>query len=55
MTITDCIYHGDHMRVQLKRGDFTFMVRCERLSGDWTVGAPVVLSFDPRDCRVLVP
>lgn len=53
MTITDCIYHGDHMRVQLARGNFTFTARCERLAGDWTVGAPVVVSFDPRDCTVL--
>jgi putative spermidine/putrescine transport system ATP-binding protein len=55
MTITDCIYHGDHMRVQLARGNFTFTARCERLAGDWTVGAPVVVSFDPRDCTVLTP
>ncbi len=53
MTITDCIYHGDHMRVQLARGNSSFTARCERLSGNWTVGAPVVVSFDPRDCTVL--
>jgi putative spermidine/putrescine transport system ATP-binding protein len=55
MTITDCIYHGDHMRVQLVRDNFTFTARCERLAGTWTVGAPVVVSFDPRDCTVLAP
>jgi putative spermidine/putrescine transport system ATP-binding protein len=55
MTIADCIYHGDHMRVQLARGDFRFTARCERLVGDLTIGAPVVVSFDPRDCTVLVP
>ncbi|MEZ0167995.1 ABC transporter ATP-binding protein [Microvirga sp. TS319] len=55
MMITDCIYHGDHMRVQLARGNFTFTARCERLAGDWTVGTPVVVSFDPRDCTVLTP
>jgi putative spermidine/putrescine transport system ATP-binding protein len=55
MTIADCIYHGDHMRVQLTRGEFTFTARCERLSGDWTAGAPVVVTFDPSDCTVLVP
>ena len=53
MTIADCIYHGDHMRVQLKRDSFMFTARCERLAGNWTVGAPVVVSFDPRDCTVL--
>ncbi|WP_262299247.1 ABC transporter ATP-binding protein [Microvirga sesbaniae] len=53
MTITDCIYHGDHMRVQLARDDFSLVARCERLAGHWTVGAPVVASFDPRDCTVL--
>ncbi len=55
MTIADCIYHGDHMRVQLRRDSFTFTARCERLGGSWTVGAPVVVSFDPRDCTVLAP
>lgn len=55
MMIADCIYHGDHMRVQLKRNNFTFTARCERLAGNWTVGAPVVVSFDPRDCTVLAP
>jgi len=55
MTIADCIYHGDHMRVQLRRDSFTFTARCERLAGNWTVGAPVVVSFDPRDCTVLAP
>jgi putative spermidine/putrescine transport system ATP-binding protein len=55
MTIADCIYHGDHMRVQLARGDIRFTARCERLAGDLTIGAPVVVSFDPRDCTVLIP
>jgi putative spermidine/putrescine transport system ATP-binding protein len=55
MTIADCIYHGDHMRVQLARGGFTFTARCERLSGDWIVGAPVVVTFQPDDCTVLIP
>jgi putative spermidine/putrescine transport system ATP-binding protein len=55
MTIADCIYHGDHMRVRLERGNFNFTARCERLAGNWTVGAPVIVSFDPRDCTVLAP
>jgi len=55
MTIADCIYHGDHMKVQLARGGLTFTARCERLSGDWTIGAPVVVTFQPGDCTVLVP
>jgi putative spermidine/putrescine transport system ATP-binding protein len=55
MTIADCIYHGDHMRVQLERDKLAFMARCERHAGNWTVGAPVVVSFDPRDCTVLTP
>jgi putative spermidine/putrescine transport system ATP-binding protein len=53
MTIVDCIYHGDHMRVQLARDDFSLVARCERLAGNWTVGAPIVASFDPSDCTVL--
>ena len=53
MIIADCIYHGDHMRVQLTRDDFSLVARCERLAGHWTVGAPVVASFDPGDCTVL--
>jgi putative spermidine/putrescine transport system ATP-binding protein len=53
MTIADCVYHGDHIRVQLAKGDIAFVARRERLMGDWAVGAPVVASFDPRDCTVL--
>ena len=53
MTIVDCIYHGDHMRVQLARDDFSLVARCERLAGNWTVGTPTVASFDPSDCTVL--
>jgi putative spermidine/putrescine transport system ATP-binding protein len=53
MTIADCVYHGDHMRVQLVRDGINFVARCERLAGDWTVGAPVMVSFDPHDCTVL--
>jgi putative spermidine/putrescine transport system ATP-binding protein len=44
---------GDHMRVQLTRDDFSLVARCERLAGSWTVGAPVVASFNPSDCTVL--
>jgi putative spermidine/putrescine transport system ATP-binding protein len=53
MTIADCVYHGDHIRVQLAKGDISFVARRERLMGDWAIGAPVVASFDPRDCTVL--
>jgi putative spermidine/putrescine transport system ATP-binding protein len=55
MTIADCVYHGDHIRVQLGRGDIKFVARRERLMGEWAVGAPVVASFDPRDCTVVAP
>lgn len=54
MTIADCIYHGDHMRVQLARRDLALTARCERHAGNWTAGAPVAVSFDPQDCTVLV-
>jgi putative spermidine/putrescine transport system ATP-binding protein len=53
MTIADCVYHGDHIRVQVVKGDINFVARRERLMGDWEIGAPVVVSFDPRDCTIL--
>jgi putative spermidine/putrescine transport system ATP-binding protein len=53
MTIADYVYHGDHIRVQLAKGGIHFVARRERLMGDWAIGAPVVASFDPRDCTVL--
>jgi putative spermidine/putrescine transport system ATP-binding protein len=53
MKIADCVYHGDHIRVQLVGRDISLVARCERLAGHWTVGTPVVASFDPQDCTVL--
>jgi putative spermidine/putrescine transport system ATP-binding protein len=55
MTIADCVYRGDHIRVQLCKGDIKFVARRERLMDEWAVGAPVIVSFDPRDCTVLAP
>ncbi|WP_207461734.1 ABC transporter ATP-binding protein [Azospirillum sp. SYSU D00513] len=53
VTISDCVYHGDHMRVQLASGPLGLVARCERLAGDWAVGTPVTAGFDPADLTVL--
>lgn len=53
VTVADCIYHGDHMRLVLKSGTIELVARAERLAGDWAVGTEAVASFDPQDCTVL--
>ncbi|GGG41486.1 ABC transporter ATP-binding protein [Chelatococcus composti] len=53
VTVADCIYHGDHMRLVLKSGSLELVARAERLAGDWPVGTEAVASFDPQDCTVL--
>ncbi|MEN2977086.1 ABC transporter ATP-binding protein [Tistrella bauzanensis] len=53
--VTDCIYQGDHLRVQLDGGGHGFTVRLDRKSREWQPGAQVHATFQPADCRVIAP
>lgn len=52
-TISDCVYQGDHLRVQLNEDAHRFVVRLDRRSPEWETGAPVVACFQPSDCWMI--
>ena len=49
-SVADIVYQGDHLRVQLDSKAFDFIVRQDRKSREWPVGAPVTASFAAKDC-----
>ncbi|NEJ22685.1 polyamine ABC transporter ATP-binding protein [Rhizobium leguminosarum] len=51
--VADCVYQGDHLRVQLDSGGHGFVVRLDRKSDEWQPGAQVFAEFQPSDCRVI--
>ena len=53
--VADCVYQGDHLRVQLDGAGHGFIVRLDRKSREWQPGAEVVAQFQPIDCRVIAP
>ncbi|MEP9373555.1 ABC transporter ATP-binding protein [Mesorhizobium sp. KR1-2] len=53
--VADCVYQGDHLRVQLDGSAHGFIVRLDRKSREWQPGAEVVAEFRPADCRVIAP
>ena len=53
--ITDCVYQGDHLRVQLATKGPELVVRLDRKSREWPVGTEVVAGFDARDCWIIAP
>jgi putative spermidine/putrescine transport system ATP-binding protein len=52
-TVTDAVYHGDHLRVQLDEGAFGFVVKTDRKGGEFAPGDKVLVSFAPSDCWML--
>ncbi|QRM57330.1 ABC transporter ATP-binding protein [Sinorhizobium sp. BG8] len=54
-TVADCVYQGDHLRVQLDGAGHDFVVRLDRKAHEWRPGSPVVAEFRPGDCRVIAP
>jgi putative spermidine/putrescine transport system ATP-binding protein len=52
-TVSDCVYHGDHVRVRLGEDGCGLVAKAERHGRGWPVGAPVVAAFEPADCWVL--
>jgi len=53
--VADCVYQGDHLRVQLDGSAHDFVVRLDRKSREWQPGTEVVAEFKPADCRVIAP
>lgn len=51
--VADCVYQGDHLRIQLRSEDHDLIVRLDRKSPEWAKGAKVVAEFQPSDCWVI--
>jgi putative spermidine/putrescine transport system ATP-binding protein len=52
-TVTDAVYHGDHLRIQLDESAFGFVVKADRNLAEFGPGDRVVVSFAPSDCWML--
>jgi putative spermidine/putrescine transport system ATP-binding protein len=53
-TVTDCVYQGDHLRVQLSgAGDVSYVARLDRKSPEPHRGTQVTALFSPGDCKVI--
>ena len=51
--VIDCVYQGDHLRVQLDGNGNSIVARLGRKSHEWPIGANVVAEFQPSDCWVI--
>ncbi|MGA0564706.1 ABC transporter ATP-binding protein [Ancylobacter sp. VNQ12] len=55
VSVTDSIYQGDHLRVQLEGRGQRFIARRDRRAAEWGTGARVHATFAPEDCWVIIP
>jgi putative spermidine/putrescine transport system ATP-binding protein len=54
-TVSDCVYQGDHLRVQLEGADgMSYIARLDRKSPEPPRGARVTALFHPQDCKVIM-
>jgi putative spermidine/putrescine transport system ATP-binding protein len=52
--VTDSVYQGDHLRVQLAGpGNASYVMRLDRRSSEPQRGAQVTAFFNPEDCKVI--
>ncbi|MCO4318010.1 ABC transporter ATP-binding protein [Phyllobacterium sp. 21LDTY02-6] len=52
-TVSDIVYHGDHLRLLLSCEGASFVAKTDRSAQPPAVGAAVDLSFQPADCWVI--
>jgi putative spermidine/putrescine transport system ATP-binding protein len=53
-TVADCVYQGDHLRVQLTGASGrSYIARLDRKSAEPARGAKVTACFSPDDCKVI--
>jgi putative spermidine/putrescine transport system ATP-binding protein len=53
-TVADCVYQGDHLRIQLTGANgASYVARLDRKSAEPARGAKVTASFSPDDCKVI--
>ncbi len=53
--ITDTVYQGDHLRVDIKTSAGRFIARIGRKTQEWPNGSEVLLTFRPVDGWLLAP
>jgi len=51
--VADCVYQGDHLRVQLQAGSQTLIAKLGRRAGEHPAGSRLHAAFSPRDCTVI--
>jgi putative spermidine/putrescine transport system ATP-binding protein len=52
--VTDSVYQGDHLRIQLDDTAHNFIVRLDRKAREWKPGVDVVAHFNAADCWTIV-
>ncbi|POO55833.1 ABC transporter ATP-binding protein [Agrobacterium rosae] len=53
--VTDSVYQGDHLRVQLQNPSHQLIAKLGRRSREFQPGAKVYAAFSADDCRVISP
>ena len=53
--VTDSVYQGDHLRVQLQNAAQPMIAKLGRRSREFPPGTKVFAAFSAGDCRVIAP
>ena len=53
--VTDSVYQGDHLRVQLQNATHPLIAKLDRRSREFPPGTKVFAAFSAGDCRVIAP
>ncbi len=53
--VTDSVYQGDHLRVQLHNATHPLIAKLGRRSREFPLGTKVFAAFSAGDCRVIAP
>ena len=53
--VTDSVYQGDHLRVQLQNASHPLIAKLGRRSREFAPGTKVFAGFSAGDCRVIAP
>ena len=53
--VTDSVYQGDHLRVQLRNATHPLIAKLGRRSREFPPGTKVFAAFSADDCRVIAP
>jgi putative spermidine/putrescine transport system ATP-binding protein len=53
--VTDSLYQGDHLRVQLKNASAPLIAKLGRKASEFQPGTKVFAAFSAADCRVIAP